>query len=359
MSNSGDFKRPEVAGDDATRHEPSSYEGNGTPGVARANGGAQNKSLFVVEQLKRSEMQPSYAQVLDQDSEVQGCYGAMINCLGSIAGTLGSIPCCFCCPNPYKEVKQGSVGLVSKFGRFYKATDPGLVKINPLSESLRHVDVKIQIAVVPRQTCMTKDNVSVELDSVLYFHITNPYRAAFAISDVRVALLERAQTTLRHVVGSRVLQSVITDRETIAVQVEEIVESAASAWGVQIESLLIKDIIFNQDLQASLSSAAQQKRIGESKVIAARAEVDSARLMREAADILSSPAAIQIRSLEALQAMARTANTKVIFVPMQLQQSLDGGASSQAVLTGGNVPYDSGSGDVANRAALLSSAANI
>ncbi|KAH8927393.1 hypothetical protein BT69DRAFT_1294158 [Atractiella rhizophila] len=277
------------------------------------------EGLITVEPLKRSEMQPSYAQDLGLAEVEHGCYGTMINCLGAIAGTLGSVPCCFCCPNPYKEVRQGSVGLVTRFGQFYKAADPGLVKINPFSESMKVVDVKIQIANIPRQTVMTRDNVNLEVDSVIYYHIINPYKAAFGIADVRLALIERAQTTLRHVVGSRVLQSVVTEREAIAMEIEEIVEPISEKWGVSIESILIKDVIFSAELQQSLSSAAQQKRIGESKVIAARAEVDAAKLMREAADILSSPAAIQIRQLEALQQMARTASSKVVFVPMSLQ----------------------------------------
>jgi erythrocyte band 7 integral membrane protein len=89
----------------------------------------------------------------------------------------------------------------------------------------------------------------------------------------------------------------------------------AEGWGVAVESMLIKDIIFSRELQDSLSMAAQSKRIGESKIIAARAEVESARLMRQAADILSSAPAMQIRQLEAYQAMAKSANSKVIFVP--------------------------------------------
>lgn len=97
----------------------------------------------------------------------------------------------------------------------------------------------------------------------------------------RSSLIERAQTTLRDVVGSRTLQSVISDRTEVARQVEEIVEGVAEKWGVSIESILIKDIIFSRELQESLSSAATQRRIGESKVIAARAEVDAARLMRQ------------------------------------------------------------------------------
>jgi erythrocyte band 7 integral membrane protein len=162
---------------------------------------------------------------------------------------------------------------------------------------------------------MTKDNVTLHLTSVIYYHITSPHKAAFGISNVRTALVERTQTTLRHVVGARVLQDVIERREEVAQSIGEIIEDVASGWGVKVESMLIKDIIFSNELQDSLSMAAQSKRIGESKVIAARAEVESAKLMRQAADILSSAPAMQIRYLEAMQSMAKSANSKVIFLP--------------------------------------------
>jgi len=281
----------------------------------------QNGGIIKVQPPRREDLQPSYAQTLQGDEEgaVQGWYGSMINSLGSCIGFLGAIPCCVCCPNPYKPVSQGNVGLVTKFGRFSRAVDPGLVKINPLSERLIQVDVKIQIVEVPRQVCMTKDNVTLNLTSVIYYHITSPHKAAFGISNIRQALVERTQTTLRHVVGARVLQDVIERREELAQSIGEIIEDVASGWGVQVESMLIKDIIFSNDLQDSLSMAAQSKRIGESKVIAARAEVESAKLMRQAADILSSAPAMQIRYLEAMQAMAKTANSKVIFLPANNQ----------------------------------------
>ena len=243
----------------------------------------------------------------------------MINSLGNCVGALGAIPCCIVCPNPYKPVAQGNVGLVTKFGRFARAVDPGLVKINPLSESLIQVDVKIQIVEVPRQVCMTKDNVNLTLTSVIYYHITSPHKAAFGISNIRQALVERTQTTLRHVIGARVLQDVIERREEIAQSIREIIEEIAAGWGAAVESMLVKDIIFSQELQDSLSMAAQSKRTGEAKVISARAEVESAKLMRQAADILSSAPAMQIRYLEAMQSMAKTANSKVIFLPAQNQ----------------------------------------
>ncbi|KAG8879836.1 hypothetical protein FRB98_005485, partial [Tulasnella sp. 332] len=250
---------------------------------------------------------------------------------------------------------------------FYKAVDPGLVNVNICSESLRIVDVKIQIITIGKQTVITRDNVNVEIDSVIYFQITNPYRAAFGISDLRQALTERAQTTLRHVVGARAVQSVVTERDAIALEIEEIVADVADKWGVAIEGILIKDITFSADVAASLSSAAQQKRIGESKVIAARAEVDAARLMRTAADILSSPAAMQIRQLEALQAMAKTASSKVVFVPMQLQSDVVGAmsrAEGTGAASGMNFPAGPSSGGatdmgIASNAGMLTAVSDV
>ncbi|KXT02089.1 hypothetical protein AC578_6691 [Pseudocercospora eumusae] len=274
--------------------------------------------LVKVQPPRREDLQPSYAQVIKPDTEdasQHGWYGSMVNALGSCIGTLGAIPCCIVCPNPYKPVAQGNVGLVTKFGRFARAVDPGLVKINPLSENLIQVDVKIQIVEVPKQVCMTKDNVNLTLTSVIYYRITSPHKAAFGISNLRTALVERTQTTLRHVIGARVLQDVIERREEIAQSIREIIDETATGWGAEVESMLIKDIIFSQELQDSLSMAAQSKRTGEAKVISARAEVESAKLMRQAADILSSAPAMQIRYLEAMQAMAKSANSKVIFLP--------------------------------------------
>jgi len=295
-------------------------------GKASANGAGQrarvDEPIVKIQPPRREDLQPSYARAIkpdDADEDDHGWYGAMVNSLGSCIGTLGAIPCCIVCPNPYKPVNQGNVGLITKFGRFVRAVDPGLVKVNPLSEQLIQVDVKIQIVEVPKQICMTKDNVSLHLTSVIYYRIISPHTAAFGISNIRQALVERTQTTLRHVIGARVLQDVIERREEIAQSIREIIDETAVGWGVEVESMLVKDIIFSQDLQESLSMAAQSKRTGAAKVIAARAEVESAKLMRQAADILSSAPAMQIRYLEAMQAMAKSANSKVIFLPAQNQ----------------------------------------
>ncbi|KAL2126281.1 hypothetical protein VTI74DRAFT_1267 [Chaetomium olivicolor] len=324
-------------------YDQGSSKGKATD-VPTTNGGFRPHANMTVQPPKPDDLQKSYASVVEEVHN-PGWYGGMINGLGELIGTLGAIPCCVCCPNPFKKVNQGNVGLVTKFGRFYKAVDPGLVKVNPLSENLIQVDVKIQIVEVPKQVCMTKDNVTLQLTSVIYYHIVSPHKAAFGITNVKQALVERTQTTLRHVVGARVLQDVIERREEVAQSIGEIIEDVATGWGVQVESMLIKDIIFSQELQESLSMAAQSTRIGESKIIAAKAEVEAAKLMRQAADILSSAPAMQIRYLEAMQAMAKSANSKVIFLPAA-NQTMPGSPAFNAALANvsGSNPFEEGSG---------------
>jgi regulator of protease activity HflC (stomatin/prohibitin superfamily) len=162
----------------------------------------------------------------------------------------------------------------------------------------------------------TKDNVSVDVDSVICWHVISPYRAAFGINDVRTALVERARKSIELSTRSQADEqkppfdklsvvefsspSSLTERVSprksprsyvsfnyLFNQADDQIEATAEKWGVAIESILLKDINFSVELQQSLSSAATQKRIGESKVIAARAEVDAAKLMRQAADVRS------------------------------------------------------------------------
>lgn len=104
------------------------------------NGGFRPQApMAAVVPPRQEDLQRSYAAIVSNDADAKGWYGGMINALGTIIGTMGAIPCCVCCPNPYKSVGQGNVGLVTKFGKFYKAVDPGLVKVNPLSERLIQV----------------------------------------------------------------------------------------------------------------------------------------------------------------------------------------------------------------------------
>ncbi|CAO3629038.1 unnamed protein product [Cunninghamella blakesleeana] len=278
---------------------------------------------------KYGDLQRSYAKQADDIENEKGFYGVMMNTLGDCIGFLGSIPCCVCFPNPYKRVRQGNVGLVTQFGKFKACVDPGLVPINVVTEHLTQVDIRIQITELPRQDIMTKDNVNVNIESVIYWHIEDPYEAHFGVNDVKYALIERARTSLRDICGSHFLQELIENRDVVSAEIQEIIDPAARQWGVKIESILVKDIIFSQQLQDALSSAAQAKRLGESRVITSKAEVEAAKLMRDAANILNTPAAMQIRYLETLSSMAKAGQgPKTVFMPLPATDAVQKQSSS-------------------------------
>ena len=116
------------------------------------------------------------------DKGTSPCYEGFLACLGSLEGLLGSIPCpCNCFKNPYQTVEQGQVGLITYFGKYYKTVDPGLFRIMPFTEELQKVDMKIQILTLAPQKIMTKDNVNVTVDSVVYWKVVNPFVVNFIV----------------------------------------------------------------------------------------------------------------------------------------------------------------------------------
>ncbi|KAL6449763.1 hypothetical protein SBY92_000664 [Candida maltosa Xu316] len=254
-----------------------------------------------------------------------GGYQKFIASLGRCFGTCGLF-CCLC-ENPYKEVDQGEVGLVQTFGALTRTVEPGLSYVNTWSEKLTKVSIKINIREIPAQRCFTKDNVSVTITSVVYYNILDPMKAIFNISNIHEAIIERTQTTLRDVIGGRSLQDVVEKREEIAEAIEEIISKTASDWGVNIENLTLADKVM-----ASLSMATEAKRLGEAKIISAKADIESAKLMRRASQILSSKAAMNIRYLEAFQNVAKTAGAKVIFMPSahEIERLSEGSFDHQA-----------------------------
>jgi regulator of protease activity HflC (stomatin/prohibitin superfamily) len=259
------------------------------------------------------------------ETQKQGTYQSLVQKAGTIFGLCGMVPC-LCCSNPYHDVQQGTVGLITKFGELSRVVDPGSTYVNIFSENLRQVSIKTEVQDIPEQACLTKDNVIVYLKSVIYYNIVDPQRAVFAISNIHEAVSERTQTTLRDVIGARVLQDVIERREEIAEAIQAIIAETAAEWGVRIESILIKDLRLSSEITQALSQAAQARRIGESRIIQAKSEVEASKLMRESARLLNSKVAVQMRYLDAMINMAKTANSKVIFMPtsVDIDQSRDG-----------------------------------
>ena len=173
---------------------------------------AQNSDAFRPPPAQKRQKQ--YQQTLPVAQAHYGFYESMMNNIGTCLGFFGQVPFTSCCfPNPQKQVNQGNVGLISRFGRCYRIVDPGLHAINVLTEKIVAIDIRVKVEDIPRQYVMTKDNVGLNIDSVLYWQVTDPYAVAFLIKDVRLALIERTQTTLRSVVGSRHMQECVENRD--------------------------------------------------------------------------------------------------------------------------------------------------
>ncbi|CAO3597742.1 unnamed protein product [Absidia cylindrospora] len=261
---------------------------------------------------KYGGLQPSFARVTQASEDEQGFYASMMSGIGNCIGFLGTIPCCVCFPNPYKRVQQGSVGVVTRFGRFQRLVDPGLVKVNPVTESITKSSIKISISEIGRQEIMTKDNVSIAIESVVFWHIVDPYESHFGVTDVEFALIERARTSLRDVCGSHFLQDLIENRDVVSAEIKKIIDPIAQKWAT-----LVKDITFSKQLMESLALAAMATQLGEAKVITSKAEVEVAELLKQSSEILSTKAAFQLRYLETLVAMSKAGQgPKTLFMPL-------------------------------------------
>ena len=173
---------------------------------------------------------------------------------------------------------------------------------------------------VRQQSVITKDNINVTIDAVVYFQIENSYRAIFAVQQLHASIREIAVTSLRDVFGITTLQEALEDRDKTAERLHDLISEPAATWGVNIKRVLLQEIIFAPELQRTLSSAATAKRLAESKVISAQADVQSAKLMRTASDILNTPSAMQIRYLDTIANVGKASDPKIVFFPSDYKQ---------------------------------------
>jgi len=247
--------------------------------------------------------------------ESNPCYEGAQKCCGISTGFISTWLCCICCSSPYKTVDEGNVAVVQEFGKFSKLYGPGLYYINPCTETMVFVDKRERVMPSKGQTVMTRDNVNVIIDAVIYYQIENSYKSLFSVNDLEFSIIELTHTSLRDVFGVTTLQEALEDREKVADHLLNLLRVPTHNWGVLVKRVLIQEILFTEDLQRTLSSAATAKRQAESKIINAQADVQAAKLMRTASDILNTGAAMQIRYLDSLANIAKTGNPKVVFFP--------------------------------------------
>ncbi|KUJ58996.1 Modulator of FtsH protease HflK [Streptomyces sp. MBT84] len=225
-----------------------------------------------------------------------------------------------------RVVKQYERGVVFRLGRLRpEVRGPGLTMIVPLVDRLRRVNLQIVTMPVPAQEGITRDNVTVRVDAVVYFKVTSPAEAIVRVEDYRFAVLQMAQTSLRSIIGKSELDDLLSSREKLNQGLELMIDSPAVEWGVTIDRVEIKDVSLPETMKRSMARQAEADRERRARVINADAELQASRKLAEAAQqMAATPAALQLRLLQTVVAVAAEKNsTLVLPFPVELLRFLE------------------------------------
>ncbi|MFI8105007.1 SPFH domain-containing protein [Streptomyces sp. NPDC086023] len=231
-------------------------------------------------------------------------------------------------------VKQYERGLVFRLGRLRAGVrPPGFTMIVPVVDRLRKVNMQIVTLPVPAQEGITRDNVTVRVDAVVYFRVIDPANAIIEVEDYRFAVSQMAQTSLRSIIGKSDLDDLLSNREKLNQGLELMIDSPAVGWGVQIDRVEIKDVSLPETMKRSMARQAEADRERRARVINADAELQASRKLAEAAGVMADqPAALQLRLLQTVVAVAAEKNsTLVLPFPVELLRFLERAAEAQPV----------------------------
>lgn len=208
--------------------------------------------------------------------------------------------------------------VVFTLGRFDRVKGPGLVLLIPAIQTMVRVDLRIQVVEIPGQDVISKDNVSMKVDAVLYFSVINAEHAIIHVEDYRPATIMLAQTTLRSVLGQHELDEMLSERKKLNDDVQSILDAQTETWGIKVSNVEIRTVELTDNMVRAIAKQAEAERDRRAKVIHAEAEFQASQTLVNAARILSSiPAAMQLRYLQTLTEIGAEQNTTVIF-PMPI-----------------------------------------
>ncbi|MBB1157519.1 slipin family protein [Amycolatopsis dendrobii] len=225
-----------------------------------------------------------------------------------------------------RVVKQYERGLVFRFGRVRsQVRDPGLALLLPIADRMQKVNMQVVTLPVPAQDGITRDNVTVRVDAVVYFKVVDPVLAAVHVQDYRSAIGQVAQTSLRSIIGKSDLDDLLSNRERLNEGLELMIDSPALDWGIHIDRVEIKDVALPESMKRSMSRQAEAERERRARVISADGELQAShKLAQAAATMADTPAALQLRLLETVvQVSAEKNSTLVLPFPVELLRFLD------------------------------------
>src|SRR5947209_2584933 len=211
-------------------------------------------------------------------------------------------------------------GIVFTLGRFTGVKGPGLIILIPFVQQMVKVDLRVVVQDVPPQDVISRDNVSVKVNAVLYFRIVDAERAIIQVEDFMAATNQLAQTTLRSVLGKHELDEMLAERDKLNSDIQEILDQRTDAWGIKVSNVEIKHVDLNESMIRAIAKQAEAERERRAKVIHAEGELQASEKLAQAAEILAKqPQAIQLRYLETLTVIAADKNSTIVFpLPMDI-----------------------------------------
>jgi len=247
----------------------------------------------------------------------------MITLLYVLAGLIVAAPLFI------KILREYERAVVFTFGRFTGVRGPGLIVIIPLVQQIERVTLRIYVMDVPSQDVISRDNVSVKVNAVLYFRVIDPERAIIQVGDFHEATSQLAQTTLRSVLGQHDLDDMLSQREQLNRDIQAILDDATDAWGIKVSNVEIKHVDLDESMIRAIARQAEAERERRAKVIHAEGERQAAEALLAAADVLGrNPGSIQLRYLQTLADIANERSSIVAFpIPVDLLSRLAGNGS--------------------------------
>ena len=217
-----------------------------------------------------------------------------------------------------KILREYERAVVFTLGRFQKVKGPGLVLLIPFIQQMVRVDLRIQVIEIPTQDVISRDNVSMKVDAVLYFNVVDPERAIIRVQSYLPATNMLAQTTLRAVLGQHELDEMLSERKKLSTDVQSILDTQTETWGIKVSNVEIRTVELTENMVRAIAKQAEAERDRRAKIIHAEAEFQASQTLVNAAQILSTiPAAMQLRYLQTLAEIGAEQNSTVVF-PMPI-----------------------------------------
>ncbi|QDP01537.1 slipin family protein [Thalassotalea sp. PS06] len=224
----------------------------------------------------------------------------------------------------FKILREYERGVIFLLGRFYKVKGPGLIIIIPFIQQMVRVDLRTVVMDVPSQDVISRDNVSVRVNAVLYCRVIDPQKAIINVEDYLQATSQLAQTTLRSVLGQHELDEMLANREMLNTDIQEILDARTDGWGIKVSNVEIKHVDLNESMIRAIAKQAEAERTRRAKVIHASGEMEASdKLVTAAEKLAAEPNAILLRYLQTLTEIAGEKNSTILFpLPMDLLQGL-------------------------------------